>query len=213
MEKYINVGKYQTIVWKMKTIFKESAYRIIKLFYENRNKQLHLREIARRLKLNESTVSSRLNELVKEDILAAERDANLRKFHVKKKAIAVLFPYYDYERLEKLPLLRKNAVKEYVKKLESKPLLMIVFGSTARGNFTKESDIDILEVFTRKTDTEEAKKHAEALTGMRLQLFQLTEAGFKRELIEKKDAVVQTALETGFPVFNQKYYYEIIYNE
>lgn len=195
----------------MKTIFRESAYGIVKLFYNNRNKNIHLREIARKLRLNESTVSSRLNELVKAGILTSEKDANLKKFRMKKKAAALFFPFYDEEKLEQLPLLRKNAVKEYLDALEEKPLLMVVFGSTARGNFTEKSDIDILEIRSRKTDSTKAKKHSEAITGIHIQVVQMTEKEFAKEMKEKNEPVIQSALETGFPVFNQKYFYEAFY--
>lgn len=197
----------------MKTIFRKTPYRILWLFYENRNTPLHLRGIARKLKLNESTVSNSLDKLVKDNVLASEKDGNLKKFFVRNKAIASVFPIFDDERLEKLPLLRKNAIREYIKNIKAGPLLMVVFGSTARENFNDGSDIDILEVYSIKTDTKEAKKHAEALTGMRLQLFQLTEKEFQREIIEKKEPVIQTAIKTGFPVLNQKYYYGVLYCE
>ncbi|MBS3123330.1 nucleotidyltransferase domain-containing protein [Candidatus Woesearchaeota archaeon] len=197
----------------MKTIFKESIYSILSLFYNSRNKPYHLRDIARNVNLNESTVSARLTELEKEDILKSEKDGNLKKFKVKIKAIPKIFPLFDDEKLEHLPLLRKNAIKEYLNTSKTKPLLMIIFGSTAKGNYKDDSDIDILEVFSQKTNTKEAKSHAQALTGIKIQTFQITEENFYKELKIKEDRVIQSALNTGFPVFNNKYFYELIYYE
>jgi predicted nucleotidyltransferase len=193
----------------MKTIFKESIYSILRLFYENKNDALHLRDIARKAKLNESTVTTRLNQLEEANILSSKKDGNLKKFIVKNQALKIMFPLFDHEKLERLHLLRKNAVREYLDALVSKPLLAVVFGSTAKGSYKEDSDLDILAVFQKKTDTKKAKKHAQSLTGIRIQEFKLLEDEFYKELKYKQDHVVQSALNTGFPVFNYSYFYEV----
>ena len=195
----------------MQTIIKPGIWKILNIFYNNKDKPVHLREIARLSHMNESTASMHLNSLVKNRILRAEADGNLKKFYISKNYIPMVFPLFDYERLENLPLLRKNAIKLYIKSLESKPLLTVVFGSTAKGNFKNESDLDILEVSNSKDN--KAKKIAEAQTGIHMQVFRMGEKQFMEELISKKDNVAQSALNTGFPVFNQKYYYDVIYHE
>lgn len=196
----------------MKTLLKPSIWKILKLFYENKNHPLHLRDIARKVKLNESTTSTHLNNLVKTDILKIEKDANLKKFYLSKIKIPEIFPLFDSERIESLPLLRKDAIKLYLNKLDKKPLFVIVFGSTAKGTFRDNSDIDILEVSRSKEKDETAEKYAETQTGIKLQIFKTTEENFKEELKIKKDNVIMSALNTGFPVFNAKYFYEVIYN-
>ena len=197
----------------MKTIFKAGMYKIIGLFYENRNKPIHLREISRRTKLNESTITTHLNSLLKENILKYEKEGNMKKFRMNTFAIPGIFPIFDTEKLEKLPLLRRNAIKEYLKNLEKKPLLAIVFGSTAKQTFNDESDIDILEVYQQKSDNKQAIKSTESLTGVHIQTFQVLEKDFNKDLLEKKDHVLQSAINTGFPVFNKEFFYEEIYHE
>lgn len=197
----------------METLFKPAAWRIFRLFYNNRNSPLHLRGIARGAKLNESSASRHLNSLVRTGILNEMKEANLRRFTVKRIAIPKLFPLFDDEKLDSLLLLRRSAIREYLKSLDRKPLLTVIFGSTADKNYTEDSDIDILEVFSGRTDTEAARKHAEAQTGIRIHSFQLTEDEFNEELKEQQDMVVLSALETGFPVWNHRYYYELILHE
>lgn len=210
--KYI-VCLIQTTVCKMKTMFKPSIWKILGLFYENRNQPLHLREIARRAKLNESTISVHLSNLAKQAVLKIETEANLKKFYVDKTKIPEIFPLFDYEKIEALPLLRRDAIKLYIKKLERKPLLLLVFGSTAKGTYSSESDIDILEVTSEKNKDEPAKDYVEAQTGIRIQAFRINEKQFMAEIKSGMDKVIQSALQTGIPVFNAKYYYEAIYNE
>ena len=197
----------------MKTIIKPAVWKILKLFYTNRNSSLHLREIARETKMNESSISRHLNNLVKQGILKSSKEANLKKFSVTKLQISKIFPLFDEEKLESLPLLRRDAIKIYIEKLEKKPLLVIVFGSTAKETFRKDSDIDILQINSAKHENKETVRYVEAQTGLRLQVLNLTEEKFRKELKMKEDYVVQSALTTGFPVFNAKYYYEVITNE
>ncbi len=194
----------------MKTILKPSNWKILKLFYDNKNKPIHLRDISRKIKLNESTTSTHLNNLVKEGILKTEKEANLKKFSIYKNKIPSIFPLFDYEKLDALPLVRRDAIKLYVEKLDRKPLLVIVFGSTAKGNFRKDSDVDILVIFPEKYNDEKTINYVNSQTGIKIQTFKINEEHFNEELKIKKDKVIQSALETGFPVFNEKYFYEVI---
>ena len=134
----------------MQTIIKRGIWKILNIFYRNKNKPVHLREIARLSGMNESTASLHLKSLVKDDIMNHAYEGNLKKFYVRKNRIPEIFPLFDQERLEKLPLLRKNAVKLYIKSLENTPVLLIIFGSTAKGTFKDESDLDLFEVFSIK---------------------------------------------------------------
>ena len=196
----------------MQTIIKPGIWKILKIFYSNRNKPVHLREIARLSSMNESTASFHLKNLVKGGIMKYASEGNLKKFYVSKGYLPEIFPLFDQERLENLPLLRKNAIKLYIKSLENKPVLLIVFGSTAKGSFKEDSDLDLFEVFSIKKDAK-AEKLVEAQTGVRIQVFRLSEKDFLNETITKKDKVLQSAINSGFPAFNQKYFYEVVFNE
>ena len=212
-ETFLNVLIIRTNVTMIRTIVYKQYWNILKLFYTNHNSPLHLRGISRMINLKESATSRHLQALEKTNILKSQKEANLKKYHIKTQVIPEIFSFFDEERLEALPLLRKNAIKEYLKVLENKPILMIIFGSTAKGNYTDDSDIDIIEVFPTKTNTAQAKTHAEALTGISIQSFQIKEANFYKELKIKEDQVMQSGISTGFPVFNNKYFYELRYHE
>ena len=196
-----------------RTIIRPQYWKIIKLFYDNHNAFLHLRDISRKIDIKESSTSLHLNSLESANILKSKKEANLKKYALKKHAIPQIFPLFDADKLESLPILRKNAIKEYIKKLSPKPLLLIVFGSTAKGTFTNKSDIDILQITNTKTKIDDAKNHAEAITGQKLQIFQMNELEFYKELKMKQDSVIQAAINTGFAVFNKEYFYELMYDE
>jgi len=197
----------------METIIKKGYWKIFKLFYNNKNSYKHLREISRNTKMNESSISRNLNFLVKNKFLISKKEGNMKMFKVNKKAIPKIFPIYDIEKFENLPLLRKNAIKFYLENLEKKPVTAAVFGSSAKGSYKQDYDVDILEIVNSKQDNKKAKKYAESQTGIRIQIFQINLKKFIEELKIKKDNVIQSAIKTGFPVFNNKYYYEVVYNE
>lgn len=197
----------------MQTIIKPGIWKILRIFYSNKNKLVHLREIARLSGMNESTASLHLKNLVKNGIMKHLFEGNLKKFYVNKSHLPEIFPLFDQERLEKLPILRKNAIKLYIKSLENKPVFLIVFGSTAKGSFKGDSDLDLYGVFINIKGDVKAEKLVEAQTGVHLQVFKLNEKDFINELLTKKNKVLQSALNSGFPVFNQKYFYEVVYHE
>jgi predicted nucleotidyltransferase/DNA-binding transcriptional ArsR family regulator len=211
--KYLNVVNITTIDVKMTTLIKEAYWKILKVFYLNRNTPLHLREISRRIKLDQSALTRHLNKLTSERILKFTEEGNLKKFYIHKKQVKLIFPLFDEEKLEALPLLRKNAILFYLKQLNEKPVFSIVFGSSAKGSFREDSDVDIISVFNKKTNTINARKYSESQTGIHISEFQLTYKEFIKELKMKENHVIQAGIETGFPVSNNKEYYGIVYDE
>jgi len=195
----------------METIIKKGVYEILKVFYDNQDSSFHLRELSRRTKLNENSISRFLNNLIKEKILGFSREGNLKKFLITKKYLPIIFSIYDEEKFENLPSLRKNAIKEYFGSLLIKPVFAVVFGSTAKGNFKKNSDIDVLLVVNSKMKNDKVIEYVKSQTGLKIQELQIREKDFMWELKNKKENVIQSAIESGFPVFNNKYYYEVIY--
>ncbi len=125
----------------------------------------------------------------------------------------MLFEIFDFDKLEQLSMIRKNAISCYLNKLSEKPVFAILFGSTAKETYTESSDIDILIVTNKKTSTKEAEKETDALTAIKVSTFQITYADFLDELKLKKDKVIQSAVLTGYPLINHISYYEVILNE
>ena len=193
----------------IRTIIYTQYWNILQLFYTNHNFPLHLRDICRKINLRESATSRHLQALEKINILKSHKDANLKKYSIKKQVIPQLFSLFDKEKMEALPLLRKNAITFYINTLKEKPIVVILFGSTAKRTFRDDSDIDLITVFNTKTNTKDAIKYAEAQTGIRVSEFQLTYKQFIQELKLKQDKVIQAGIETGYPVYNQLYFQEI----
>ena len=159
----------------METIFKAGCWKIIELFYHNKLAKIHLREIARRTKLNENSATRFLKLLEKIGLLKSELDGNLKKYSiVSSKRLFAIFALFDVEKFNRLPSLRKDAVVFFLKAMPEKPIIAVLFGSTAKENYTKESDIDILLVVNKKINTEKAEDYADSQTGIKISCFQTT---------------------------------------
>ena len=198
----------------MITLFKHGYEKILKLFYEYKYKKFHLREICRQTNLHEPSTTKFLNELEKIKILKSEKDANLKKYSMQKNNSSYLvYSYFDIQKFEKLPLIRKEAISKYIDTLKEKPIFVILFGSTAKGTYKETSDIDILIVSNKKIDVTNAEKEVDAITGMNISSFQITFKEFLKEIKLKDDKVIASALESGYPITNHIYYYEVLYNE
>ena len=132
------------IVTKMLTLIKPGYVKILRLFYTNKQIQLHLREIARQTKMHEPSVTRCLTALETEGILKSRADGNMKKYSLQQNKKSYLFlAMFDGEKQEKLSKRRKEAIHIYLEKLPEKPVFTVLFGSTAKETYKEDSDIDI----------------------------------------------------------------------
>lgn len=198
----------------MKTLIKTGYYKILKLFYENKKARIHLRDIARKTKLNENSVTRFLKALEKEQILISKKDGNLKKYNILKNSnTLLLFAIFDMEKLNNLPVIRKRAINYFLNSLKEKPIITLLFGSTATETFKKNSDIDLLLIMNKKGNVDESEKYVDAQTGIKVNCLQVSFNEFIREIRLKQDKVMQSALNNGYPIFNNIYFYEVYLNE
>lgn len=213
-EKYINVHIFTTFVHKMTTILKPTIREILNIFQKNKNQPVHLREIARQTGLYGQSIVRYLNQLEKEGMLTSKKEGNLKRYALQNNDLVYSWlTLLDIERYNKLPKIRKDAIKYYLKKLPEPPIFAVLFGSTAKGTFKQESDIDLLIITNRKINTKEAENEADALCAVKISTFQMLYQKFIKELKLKEDHVVQSAIFSGYPLINHISYYEVLNNE
>src|SRR3989344_7555433 len=123
----------------MKTVLKEGYERIIRIFYSNKNIKMHLREIARKAKMNENSAFRFLKQLENEKILIPRKDGNLKKYEIVKNDITYyMLTYFDITNLNSLPSIRRNAIAYFMQGLDEKPIFAVLFGSTAKNTFSED---------------------------------------------------------------------------
>ena len=120
-----------------------------------------------------------------------------------------IFSFFDYKKLNSLPLERKRAIGEFLEKIRVKPLICLVFGSTAKGTFNKKSDIDILLVYNKRAVKDKKLiEDIEATSGVKIQTFIIDVDYFKKQRLEQKDSVIAHAIKTGFVLLGFNYFYQ-----
>jgi predicted nucleotidyltransferase len=198
----------------MITLFKQGYKPILEIFYKNKELKFHLRELARLTNYHGPSITRFLNFLELDNILSSKKEGNLKKYYINKNKYSFfIFEYFDILNFKKLPLIRQNAINIYIRNLSEKPIFIILFGSCAKENYKDSSDIDLLLITNNKINLENAKKEAEALTGITINSFQIKYKPFIKELKLKEDKVIQSALISGYPIYNNISFYEEIYNE
>ncbi len=115
----------------------ERKITILKEFFEDPQRTFHMRELARLIKINHTTVRQYLNKLAKQGFLAK------KKGNIYDTYTSNISPQYLnlklYYNLEKL---RKSNLINHLEKEFDLPII-VLFGSYAKAQDTKDSDIDI----------------------------------------------------------------------
>jgi len=198
----------------METLLKVGYEKILRLFYTDKTIQIHLREVARKTKLNENSAFRFLQDMEKEHILISKKDGNLKKYSLAKNNLTYsLLTQLDILRFNTLPSIRRNAMTMFLNTLKEKPIIAILFGSTAKNTYTEHSDIDLLLIVNKKIDIKNAISYTDAQTAIRVSAIQINFEELVEEIKLKNDKVIQSALNTGYPITNHITYYEVMYNE
>jgi predicted nucleotidyltransferase len=120
---------------------------ILKPFLEDPLKEFNVRELAKVIKITPATASKHLKYFTKESILKyrKERNYDLYKANIENQYFRDLKVYYSIIKI------KKSNIIEELNKFYIKPTI-ILFGSTATGYDTKESDIDLVIISEKKDD-------------------------------------------------------------
>lgn len=200
------------VIHKMNnSLFGKGKEKILDCFYKNKSKELYFSEILRETLLTQNTTLKHLDNLQKNNIIISTKKIahTFYKINNKNPQIYSIFAYFDYKRLNELPSSRKRAITEFLDILEAKPLIALIFGSTAKKTFTDESDIDILLVFNRKENIDKKIiKDLEATTGFHIQTFIIDYPYFKEQILRGEDKVITHAIKTGFLMIGHYYFYK-----
>lgn len=203
------------IVPKMNNnLFGKGRENILWCFYINRNKELYFSEILRETSMTQNTTLKHLKTLQANKLIISTKKIGNTFYRITKKnpQIYSILSYFDYKRFNQLPSERKRAINDFLDKLNVKPLIALIFGSTAKGTFGKDSDIDILLVFNKKEVADKKlKEDIEAITGVKIQPFIIDFDYFKEQILKEEDKVITHAIKTGFVIAGfDKFYKEVL---
>lgn len=131
----------------MLSFLKNGTGKILKLFFQNPDKEYYLREIGEHLGQEPGFFQRSIENLVTEGILLDERRANLRYFKLNKN-----YPLYEeIKGIVSKTIGTEARLKEMINSLEGVEYAFI-FGSFAKNTATGSSDIDLMLIGNVKQD-------------------------------------------------------------
>ncbi len=157
---------------------------------EKNHKGIHLREISRLVNSGLPNVKRFLEIFEEERVVTKEKDANLVKFKLRANERTVVYlKQLNTEKFFTLPGKVQIAIRELLDELEIKPLIALIFGSYAKGNYTKDSDIDVLFVFQKvenEITIENTVRRISMRTNTKINSVYVNYKNFKKNFLDKE---------------------------
>ncbi len=143
-------------------MYDKTEIRILEQIYLNPG--IHKREISKRLELGMPSIDyglKKINKLIKQ-----KKSGNQINYFLdySKEMLSSMLGDVEYSRFCKLPTKVRLAVNDFLKELETKPIIAIIFGSYANDTYTKNSDIDIFLVFQKIDDSKKIENTAKKIS-------------------------------------------------
>lgn len=120
--------------------------RALKFFIDNPYEEMYLRELARKMKLSPYSIKQYADFLLKKDLIKEERKANLRYFKANMnnlffKHLKIASNIYSLSEIDFVEFLKENI---------SNVSSIVLFGSMAKGENDKNSDVDLVIIGNKK---------------------------------------------------------------
>lgn len=111
-------------------------------FFENPYDEFYLRELAKKLRISPYAVKKYLDLFVKEGIIKDEKKANLRYFRANTENLF----FRNLKEAFSIDLILKSGFLDFLKESIANVSSITLFGSVAKGEDDKKSDMDILVI-------------------------------------------------------------------
>ncbi len=178
-------------------------------YFQSKKDKLYFNEIKELSQLSDSSLTNTLNKLVNNQILTKEVTKSNTYYKINNKSIfALKFSELALNQLNNLNINIKNPLRNFLKNISKEIYTIILFGSASKNQTTKDSDIDLL-IVSNKIDLTKHKKEAELTSKYPISLFQCN----LQQFIQNKDDVIIQARKTGFPIYKEQNFYEVILDE
>ncbi|MBI2045521.1 nucleotidyltransferase domain-containing protein [Candidatus Pacearchaeota archaeon] len=155
--------------------------KLIEIFLEEPEKEFYVRELSRNLKKSPTTISKYLKELEKKGILDSEKKFNhlFFKANTEKEAFKQLKINYNLKKI------KESGIISFLAKEFNEPRAVVLFGSFAKGEDIKASDIDLLVITPLKKEINLEKFEDEV--GHKIQLFLFSNKELEKMKEENKE--------------------------
>ena len=153
---------------------------------------MYVRSLSRELKVGIPSIKYELDKLLSKKVITSRKEGRNLKFYVNfsnKMTVPCLYNV-EYSRVSELPKNVQDAVFHFLEFLQHKPVLTLVFGSYARGDYKKGSDLDVLVVFSETIDKriEQKSKIISSRHGISFEPVYLSWDDFSKRYFDRSDS-------------------------
>ena len=143
-------------------MYDKTEIRILERIYVNPG--IHKRELSKQLKLGMPSIDYGLKKISK--LIKQKKSGNQINYFLdySKERLTPLLNTVEHSRFERLPAKVRLSIRDFLKELETKPIIAVIFGSYASGTYTKSSDIDFLLVFQKIEDPKKIENSAKKIS-------------------------------------------------
>jgi DNA polymerase sigma len=166
------------------------------------SQRLYFNEIHEKTEIkSKNNILKNLTLLVKKEILfrEANKSNTYYSLNYKNQLTLSLLDLLNKEKFSKLPFQIRKSILDSINVLT--PKVAILFGSYAKGNYSKESDIDL--VFIESAENPSLIIEIEKKYGTKINCISMK---FKELNLENES--VAHILKTGFPLVGKEYFYD-----
>lgn len=195
---------------------KEIEIKILASFFPKTDGEYTASEIEKKSRYSHERVHTTLRNLTKKEYITKKKFGRSHVFKINlKKDLLIPFLYFQEKRKEEfsslLKISEKKMLEEFIKKISSPNLIsVIIFGSYAKGEIRKDSDIDILCVTRKNYDIEEIALSLRHKYGKKIGVVVIPVKDFPN--IEKDNLVFFLDLrEFGVVFYGREEYYRLVY--
>lgn len=166
----------------------DNMQKVLAAFLPDYGAKLHVREIARTIKMNRQTASETLKEMEHARILDSEIAGRNTLYFINKSSQKAKILMVDAENSRKMDICsRKREISRLVEHLDTTAVTLL-FGSYAKGTERESSDIDVMLIGGgKKPDLSGAEIGAE------IQVLDMSEKQFLNRLAKKNHVAVEVA--------------------
>jgi len=165
-----------------------SRYRILQEFFSFPRKNFQIREISRRTKIAQTSVTNHLKILLKENLIIKEKKGIYPTFSANREEGI----FKVYKKIGLILKLKQTGLLDYIQD-SCIPNVIILFGSASKGEDIEESDIDL---FIQAKEKKLILNKYEKLLNRKLTLF--FEENFSRLNKELKNNILNGIVMRGY---------------
>ena len=179
-------------------------------FFRTKLQKLYFYQLKEETKLSNSSLQNILTKLIKQNILKQEKTKQNNYYIIKnKKLFALKFSEIALNKFNNLNPNVKTPLRNFLKNIPQNIFTIILFGSASIKQEQNNSDIDLLVISENNINLKQNKKQAELTSKYEISIFTNNINNF----LENKDDLVIQARKTGFPIFKEQNFYEVLLNE